>query len=287
MKIYTNQNAGFKAVNGVIKSISADRKTMEVQSQTWDVETTKFVPSNVKVTSQLPFDETYQPGGDISVVGYPRAGMISADHIFKEEGGYAEERAVINKNGVDKEEGYGFVAGQVAFVRLNEEKNPDGSAKTKADGGEKKRHFDIGVRCENEAGEEMLHIIKVYDGTFTPAGQKTPLEKYRDIFAKHPDEDCRVFITTSALTERDVYSQEKEYNGTTQTTVFANHMGIKSADIVFSKKKEMEHTNQVEQVSTPEQPYEPTVPQEAPTMPEATPDMTRPPLGVDDDYALE
>lgn len=291
MKVYTNQNVGFKAVNGIINSISADRKTLAVKSQVWDVQATKFVATEVKVTSQLPFDETYQVGECISVVGYPRAGMISADHVFKEEGGYAEESAVYNKDGKDIDISFGFVAGPVVFSRVNEEKNADGTPKTKADGSPRKRHFDIGVRCENEAGEEMLHIIKVYDG-FTKAGEKTAFEKYRDIFEKNPNKDCRIFATTSALTERDVYTNEKEYNGQIQTTTYANHMGIRSADIVFSQKLEREavkeeakeETQEAEQVKeSVEQAYEPAVPQEAPMVPAV--DTSRPP--IDDDYALE
>lgn len=284
MKIYSNQNAGFKAVNGIISSISADRKSMQVKSQTWDVKATKFVATEVKVTSPLPFDESYQAGDEISVVGYPKAGMLSADHVFKTEGGYAEETAIYNKDGKDVEAGFGFVAGPVVFARVNEEKNADGTSKTKQNGEAKKRHFDIGVKCENEAGEQMLHIVKVYDGTFTPAGQKTPFEKYRDIFAKHPDDNCRVFITTSALSDRDVYTSEREYNGQTQSTTYANHMGIKSADIVFSKNLEKEHAKTAEK-SEPEksEDYTPTVPQDAPV--HAPFDEQRPPL--DEDYALE
>lgn len=290
MNMYTNQNAGFRTVNGIIGSISADRKTMSIKTKKWDIEQKKNIPMEVKTSSPMPFDESYQPGNEVSVVGYPRAGMISADHVFKAEGGYAEETAVYNKDGKDIEAGFGFVAGPVVFARVNEEKNADGTPKTKQDGTLRKRHFDIGIRCENEEGEVMLHIIKVYDGTFTPAGQKTPLEKYRDIFEKNADKECRAFIITSALTERDVYTNEKEYNGEIQVTTYANHMGIKSADFSFSKVLEKEQEKGVEkpeESKTPEKDYEPTVPQEDPSAEkESEADNSRPPI-IEEDYSLE
>ena len=126
----------------------------------------------------------------------------------------------------------------------------------------------------------------MYDGNFTPAGQKTPFEKYRDIFSKHVDENCRVFITTSALGERDVYTNEKEYNGQIQSTTYANHMGIKSADFVFSKNLEKEQTKAQEAEKAPEaeKNYEPTVPQDAPVNTPA--DQSRPPI-QEEDYSLE
>lgn len=290
MKIYNNQNAGFVAINGIINNISADRKTMAIKSQVWDIQakpSPKFVPTEKKVISPMPFDDSYQAGEEVSIIGYPKAGMITADHVFKRDGGYAEEIVTVNKDNKDVELGFGFVSGQVLFARVNEEKNADGSARLNQKNEPKKRHFDIAVKCENEAGEEMIHIIKVYDGKFTPASEKTPFEKYRDLFSKHPEDNCRVLIVTSALGERDIYSNEKEYNGQPQITTYANHMGVKSADFVFSKNLEKEQAKEAaKEQSAPEEEkaYEPTIPEETPVV---TPDkdMRRPPL--EDDYALE
>lgn len=226
-KIYSNSKTGILTVSGLIKSIATDRLSAVLSSATYDKAAKKWQNVDYTVKTAIPFGEDTVANKFASAIGYQCGPNTLQANAFQCEKGYHEEQDL------------GFLTGEVVKAALNEEKNPDGSTKTNAKGAPRKRHFDIFVKTIAESGEEQLHIVKVYDGNpeYTPAGEKTPLEKAQARFKEFNDEGKSATVAV-VTTPADSYSYERENNGETQVVTNYSHMGFKSLDVKFGEVRE-------------------------------------------------
>lgn len=232
-KVYRNKT-GILTISGKVKDISADRTSVTITSATYNSGERKWNDVEYTATTPVPAGAEIVKGADVMVVGYQSGpNKVTANALFAGKG-YHEEADL------------GFLAGKVVKAVLNEEKNQDGTPKTKQDGTARKRHFDVFVMTVSEEGEEQLHIMKVYDGSpkFINPGEKTQLEKTMARFKPFMEEnkEATVFVCTSPADSYSYESTDKDGNTVVRTNY--SHMGYKSLDIAFGEVRENNRTQE-------------------------------------------
>ena len=157
--IYRQQNTGLNVINGTVKSIAEDGKSMVVATQ----ERSKDGVTDVEYTAetQIPYEQNeFKKGYQVTVFGYGRGkNKIMADGVLTGQSSYEDQDISL-------------VTGFVSKASYNPELKEDGTPKTKRDGSAKKPHYDITVNV-HEGDKWVNHVIQIYDGKVEP-GKKTP-----------------------------------------------------------------------------------------------------------------
>ena len=256
-KLYTSKRAGYSVLSGGIKSISEDRMSFVVTYREYDPQAKKAEMNHQHVATMKALPDSYKKGDQITVLGGIMGQTMQAVQ-------YSNTSACFEVPMMS------VISGMVEKVRVNEEKNADGTPKTRrSDGAAKKPHLDIFVTV-NEESKETHHIIKVYNGKYQD--DVPNIEKYQTRFAGKQLADgtvlrgfenaeetpIRVTICTQPGHE---FAMERDdgslYYG-------CNHLGINSIDLDYQYKrtlgKDGEKTEP--QVSTPQPAQEAPVQQE-------------------------
>ena len=254
MKTYKNQASGVIVSSGKIKSVSEDRMVLTLVSSEFDRGTSANVEKEYEVSCGIPFGDEYKPGFTVTAVGYQRGkGVIMAE-------------SVLAGNDVYETQDLAVVSGLVKFARLNEEKNADGTPKTKQDGSPKKPHFDITVTVHD--GEKYVdHVVKVYEGA-VEQGKKSQMDIVKSLFKNFDRESNRIRVSIVTQPGQS-YSRTVNKDGKEYVNWGCSHMGYRSLDVDFIDAKEK--TNDAPQKPQQEQP----VPQ-----PQEQPQITQPQNGA-------
>lgn len=251
-KLYTNQKANTSVLSGKIKSISEDRKNIEVAYKNYDYNAQKSTDMVANVVSGVAVDESYVAGKNITVIGYTTGPTFTAINIS-------------NKENIFETQGLTVISGYVAKAGLNEEKNEDGSPKLKQDGTPRKPHFDIQVVIE-ENGNPTHHFVKVYNAPkHQKAGEKSNIEKQQARFVDFKDPETTPTRVTIATQSGQPFTFEKS-----DGTVYygCSHMSVNSLDIEYEYQRQRKNT-QTQTVQTPAQP----APQTPAPQPQPTPEV--------------
>lgn len=248
MKFYTNQKTKMSVVSGQVLAISDDRKSLTVKTQEYNRDSKTNVDKEITFETQLPIAENIVVGKSVSICGYEQIDMMAG--ASKWVAGY-----VSAGNESFEYKTLAVVNGDVVYARYNEEKNEDGSPKmTKermgADGKTipskaKSPHFDIGISTIDGEGKRVLHTIKAYpdpvkgkDGAIVE-GQKNfdKIETLKKRFENF-DKETNPMRVTVVTQPGQISTSTKEYNGQVYENTYANHMGIMSLDIEYTKTRE-------------------------------------------------
>ena len=248
-KRYTHQKTSLIIIDGIVESIAEDRMSCVVNNQIYDAGSKTMIEEHNTVKYAYPLPEDIEVGKNVAAVGYPAGGAAPAMIIMAQ---------AISAKGLDFEnEQIAIVAGHIMFARLNNEKNPDGTARTKADGlTPKKPHYDIGISVPGAEGKNVLHVIQVYDITNGKTDSKPQIETARRrieglyAFLKPGEEPKKnesglppygfkdnastpTYVTIVTQPHGEIYEKEKQdAEGNTFTNYTAYHLGIKSLDVI-------------------------------------------------------
>lgn len=245
-KLYTNKTAGTSVLTGKIKSISEDRKSLEVTYQEYDYKSKQSSEKQKTVKCMAPINDTYKVGQTITAVGY-----VTGPVAFQTE-------CISNSENVFEMSDLAFISGHVSSVKLNEEKDQNGNPKLTREGNPKKRHFDIHVPVLDETGNSVDHIVKVYDlpSKYQEAGQPTQIEKMQKRFADFVKADETPMYVTIATTPGNAFSFQKDDGS---VYLGASHLGIRSLDIMYEFSKQKSQSQETNKA--PEQPQPSTTPE--------------------------
>ncbi len=245
MKIYANQKSGVTVVDGVVTSIAPDRLSVDVKSQKWDVAAQKMQDQTIAVGVQVPLEENISVGQKLAVVGFmhPTLGFQAMDIMAGNRGKCFD---------VAGSSGLSVVHGEVTSAGWNDQKNPDGTQRLKADGTPRKPCYVLRVNTyepdpASTTGEvrRVLHTISVYnftqkDGTVN-TDQVDRLRKNFDNYNRKENPATITIVTNSG----EVYGKEgKDRDGNPTTNFYCNHLGYKSINIEFEKERTMNRTTQ-------------------------------------------
>lgn len=237
MRTYTNSSTGMKVLMGTIKSISEDRRTMVVTTQEMDRSKNEYVPVEYTVKTQIPFEDDYKVGFDVTAAGYGHGkGTIMAEAVLIGNSYYDDAELAIVKGFVKK-------------AGLKSEKNEDGTPKTKRDGSIRKPHYDVTVAI-HEGDKWVDHIIKLYDGN-TPAGKKSMIDRAQAMFGRFDRETNRIKVTF--VTAPGTYESKESVgkDGKTYINNYCYHLGAKAIDIEYVDQKEKDKSTPEKAVTKP------------------------------------
>lgn len=222
---------GLYVVTGKVKSISEDRTVMVIESSEYVKDEKKEVPFDLELSNPVGFDaDTFKKGFNVTAVGYqlgnqkkmaPGATVLSGTDVFS-----TEKTAVIS--------------GFVKFARLNEEKNADGTQKTKADGTTpKKPHFDITIVVkDNDTGRWVNHVIQIYNSKFDDKA----IEKAQKLYGNFNPETEYIKGTWVTGNGQEWNYESTGKDGKSYVNYMCSHLGVRMADVEREAKKEREQS---------------------------------------------
>ena len=268
-KAYLNKKTMLSVVSGKIESISDNRQEATISYQEYDYNKKTSSTKEVHAQTMLPFDDSYQVGQKITMLG----GFVGNDFSI---------RQYSNTNACFEVPDLAVVTGYVISAKLNEELNQDGTHKLKrSDNTPKKPHFDITIRVM-DGEREVNHVVKVYNAMqYVKDGEPSQIDKIKSRFENVGFKDSET--TPIRATIATAPGQEWSYTNNDIVYNYCGHIGIRSLDL------ELEYARNREQSS----PNKTTPP--APEVPKSEPqpvvvegfDPDTPVDGFDEDLSAE
>lgn len=230
-RAYTSQKTGLNVVSGKVKTISDDRTMMVVTTSRYNSESKQNEEYDVTVQTANQFGEGVKEGFSVTVAGY------------KGRGGTLNDVTVMTGQDVYEEEATSVITGFVSYAGFREEKNADGSPKTKQDGSPKKPHYDICIKVKDEDTNHYVnHRIKVYD---FPNEEKSSIERMKKIFGKLDTEKNRIRVTIVTNPGQEYNYTSTGKDGREYTNYESVHMGYRFLDVEYVDQKEQSQSKDV------------------------------------------